>query len=516
MIAKYLAYAKGFADDAGVPVRDLLALGQANSDDETFNMAYLALRGSALTFGVSRLHGAVSRQLFQRLFPRWPTAEVPIGHVTNGVHVPTWDSAEADRIWTGACGKERWRGMPDELAGALERLDDEALWAMRGESRRRLVQDLRGRLTRQLAGRGSPAALVSLAEGALDPNVLTLGFGRRFTDYKRPNLLLRDPARLRRLLNDEHRPVQLVVAGKAHPDDEEGKRMVQEWVAFAQAPECRHRVAFIEDYDISLAQELVQGVDVWINTPLRPWEACGTSGMKGLVNGVLNLSVLDGWWAEAYEPGLGWAIEAGAEQAGGDRDQADAERLYALLEGEVVPAFYDRDASGVPRAWLQRIRRSMARLTPVFAGTRLLRDYLPKAYLPAAEAVRSRLADNAQAAKAMTLWEERVQRCWSSLHLGAPQLVRDGNSWEVVVSVYHGDMAAEDIRVELYADPTGAQPTETVPLLQGQPIAGTTNSYIYSGRVASPRPADDYTVRIRPHHPGVRVPTEMPLILWQR
>ncbi len=518
LIHKYLAYAEGFAAETGAAVRDLLALGRAdsNGEDEPFNMAYLALRGSALTFGVSRLHGAVSRRIFQPLFPRWPAVEVPIGYVTNGVHVPSWGSAAAYKVWTAACGKERWRAPPEGLTASIECVADEALWAMRGESRQRLVHSVRSRLKRHLAERGHPANVVALAENVLDPNILTLGFARRFTGYKRPNLLLRDPARLGRILNHEHCPTQLVIAGKAHPDDDEGKKMVQEWVVFARRSEFRRRLVLLEDYDISLAQELVQGVDVWINTPRRPWEACGTSGMKVLANGGLNLSVLDGWWAEAYAPGLGWAVGDGAAQDEREQDKLDAESLYATLEEEVLPEFYHRDASGMPRAWLERVRRSMASLTPAYAGTRLVREYLSKAYLPGAEALRLRLAEGAEAAKGMASWEQRLRRCWASLHLGAPNVVQDGNCWAFSVPVYLGEMAVEDIRVELYADPIDGHAAETVPLIRGEPIAGAANGYVHTGRVSTSRAAEDFTVRILPQHLGVRVPTELPLIRWQR
>jgi starch phosphorylase len=518
LIRKYLAYAESFAAETGAAVPDLLALGRADGrhDDEPFNMAYLAFRGSALTFGVSQLHGAVSRRLFQPLFPRWPAAEVPIGHVTNGVHVPSWDSAEADDIWTAACGKERWRAAPDRLAAAVERVADGALWAMRGKSRQRMVQNVRSRLKRQLGERGYPPAATAVADCVLDPNILTLGFARRFTGYKRSNLLLHDPARLERLLNDQDRPVQLVIAGKAHPDDSEGKRMIQEWVRFAGKPTCRRRVVFLADYDISLAQDLVQGVDVWINTPRRPWEACGTSGMKVLVNGGLNLSVLDGWWAEAWTPDVGWAIDGDAADDDREQDWRDAQKLYAVLEHEIVPVFYERDASGLPQDWLKCVRRSMASLTPAYAGTRLVRDYVAKAYGPAAEVLRQRVAEGGSAARSMALWERRLRQRWSSLHLGSPAVTQVGGFWSFSVPVYLGDMAAEDICVELYADPVGGHAAEIAALSRRDPIAGTTNGYIYSGRVSTTRPAEHFTARIRPHHAGVRVPEEMPLILWQR
>ena len=377
LLAKYARYLGSFLAEAGIELSELLALGRARPDsEEPFNMAFLAMRGSLAAFGVSRLHGAVSRRIFQPLFPRWPEREVPVGHVTNGVHVPSWDSQAADDLWTAACGKERWRGMPDTLSALVSSTSDEQLWTMANEDRQVLIEKVRMRLVRQLASRGDPPEAVNEAANVLDPNALMLGFARRFTGYKRPNLLLRDPGRLARLLNDPVRPVQLVLAGKAHPADVEGKRMIRDWIEIAQQPEFRRRVVFLEDYDIALAQELVQGIDVWINTPRRPWEACGTSGMKVLVNGGLNLSERDGWWDEAYAGDLGWAISDGRECSEGERDAEDAEALYSVLEQEIVPEFYARDASGIPRQWLDRVRRSMAVLAPTYSSSRMAREYV--------------------------------------------------------------------------------------------------------------------------------------------
>jgi starch phosphorylase len=334
LLAKYGRYLKDFLTEAGISLDELMGLGRVGPDgnDEPFNMAYLAIRGAMQSFGVSRLHRQVSRRLFQPLFPRWPEPEVPIGHVTNGVHVPSWDSPSADDLWTAACGKERWRGAPEALPTMISELTDEELWAMKGAERQELIQTVRIRLARQLASRANPPEIVAQSANVLDPNALTLGFARRFAGYKRPNLLLTDPARLARLLNDPARPVQLVLAGKAHPADEEGRRFIREWIDIAQHPEFRRQIVFLEDYDIALAQELVQGVDVWVNTPRRPWEACGTSGMKVLVNGGLNLSERDGWWDEAYASDLGWAIDGGEEHPETERDARDAEELYSILE----------------------------------------------------------------------------------------------------------------------------------------------------------------------------------------
>ena len=430
LIAKYVAPISGVLQQMGIALPDLLALGHADSDraDDPINMTYLALRGSLLAFGVSQRHRSVSRRIFQKLFPGWPERQVPVMHVTNGVHMPSWDSREADRIWTAACGKDRWRGMPDELGCLIETLSDEALWALRGAARQALVGSVRQGLKRHLSWRGLAPEIVAQADNVFDPNILTLGFARRFTGYKRPNLLLWDIARLGRLLNDPLRPAQLVVAGKAHPDDEQGIDMIREWIECARQSEFRQRVVFLEDYDISLAQELVQGVDVWINTPRRPWEACGTSGMKVLVNGGLNLSELDGWWEEAYDAKLGWAIGDRSGDLDANRDDQDAEELYTTLEGRVLPEFYARDAAGIPRAWLSRVRASMATLTPAYSSTRVIREYMTKAYLPAAQALRERLARGAEVAKQMAIWERRVRRCWHGLHIGPPSAAQSGNS----------------------------------------------------------------------------------------
>ena len=518
LVASYTRHLDGFLDELGVPLADLLALGRNDPNDaaEPFNMAYLAMRGSRRSIGVSRHHGAVSRRIFQPLFPRWPEREVPVGHVTNGIHVPSWDSAAADRLWTAACGKERWRCLPDALADQVAGLSDSELWAMRGASREDLVHSARRRLVSQLGARGHSPESVAAAGQVFDPNILTLGFARRFTAYKRPNLLLYDRARLRRLLTDPQRPAQLVIAGKAHPADSDGKRMIQEWIGLAQEPELRQRVVFLEDYDLSLAQELVQGVDVWINTPRRPWEACGTSGMKVLVNGGLNLSVLDGWWEEAYDPEAGWAVGDGGAPEDATDDARDAAALYETLETEIVPEFYARDAAGLPRSWLARIRRSLSRLTPAYSSNRMLLDYVEQLYLPAAGEFRRRTADGGAIAAAMRDWECRLRRGWPRLHIGEPAITDSDGAWRLTVPIYLGDITADDVRVELYAEPWGSDLAAVIAMERGDPIAGSLNGHIYGATAATTRPVEDYTIRITPACAGVEIPAELPLILWRK
>ncbi len=311
-------YLGGYAETKlRIAFHDLLALGRQNPDDssEPFNMAYLAIRGSGQANGVSRLHGKVSRNLFLPLFPRWPEDGVPIGHVTNGVHMPTWDSAAADDLWTEAGGKGRWLGSAENLEQDLRRVSDARLWEFRTAASKSLVTYARERLSRQLEASGASDEVFNAAKHLFNPNALTLGFARRFATYKRPNLLLHDPPRLLRLLTNPQRPVQLIIAGKAHPADQAGQALIQEWVHFIRQPEIRPHAIFLSDYDMLLTDDLVQGVDVWINTPRRPWEACGTSGMKVLVNGGINLSELDGWWPKPTPPRLGGRWETAASTA---------------------------------------------------------------------------------------------------------------------------------------------------------------------------------------------------------
>jgi glycogen phosphorylase len=509
-------YFRDYQERLGIAARDFLALGRKHpSDDaEPFNTAYLALRGCARANGVSRRHGEVSRRLFSDLYPAWPEREVPIGSVTNGIHVPSWDSPAADRLWTRACGKGRWLGAVDKLAEAVGCADDETVWALAAQERQALVGYARQRLAWQLAQRGAKPQAVGDAERVLDPNVLTLGFARRFAEYKRPNLLLLEPQRLARLLLDPDRPVQIIVAGKAHPDDAQGKQLVAEWLEFTNRPDIRGRAVFIEDYDMALAQELVQGVDLWINTPRRPMEACGTSGMKVLANGGLNLSTLDGWWAEAYSAEVGWAI--GDEPSQGGQDEADAQELYRLLEAQVVPLFYERDKRGVPRKWVSRMRASISRLTPVFSSNRMLQEYVETLYLPAASAIQKRQVDQGRLAKDLHAWHTKVAQGWHEVHWGCPTALRVGEQWHFEVPLYLGEIPSEWVKVELYADALPGLAPVQEPMAREGAIVGAMNGYVFSANVPASRPEWHYTARAMAFHPDAITPIECPLIAWQR
>jgi glycogen phosphorylase len=513
LVDKYLrAYAEG---DLGIRFDDLLALGRRDGSDasDPFNMAYLAVRASGAVNGVSRLHGEVSRRIFQPLFPRWPQIEVPVTHVTNGVHVPTWDSVDADRLWETAGGKDRWRGEMTGLDACCRQIGDTDLWHLRGQTRRHLVEYVRERLTSQWAGQGMTGAVD--VERILDPDTLTLGFARRFTAYKRPNLLLHDPDRLARILLNASRPVQLIVAGKAHPQDNRGQDLIRAWIDFLHRPDVRPHVVFLTDYDMNMAEELVQGIDVWINTPRRPWEACGTSGMKVLVNGGLNLSELDGWWAEAWAPDVGWAIgdrrEHGSDPAW---DAAEAEALYGCLERDVVPEFYTRDDRGISPGWVAKMRESMARLTPAFSANRTVREYTERFYLPGAAAYAARAADGGRVGTQLVAWQQELARRWSHLRFGDLSVTRDGDEHVFRVPVYLGDLDPDQVHVELYAEAAdGAAPERHAMSRSGQ-LMGAANAFIYEDRVAAARPATDYTPRLIPSRADASVPLEAGHILW--
>lgn len=518
ILSKYLqSYIESTIGERDVSLEDILSLGRANKNDrsEPFNMAFLAARGSAICLGVSQLHGTVSQNIFQPLFPRRPINEVPIGYVTNGVHIPTWDSEGADELWTSIGGKDRWQHPPKSKNIEIN-VTDEELWAMRSAGRMRIIQVARTSLEKKMREHGYPPDIVRKAGSILDPNVLTLGFARRFTEYKRPNLLLSDLDRLEKILLNETRPVQLVVAGKSHPDDYVGKGMIKEWLNLARQQKFRRHIVFLEDYDIAIAQDMVQGIDVWINTPRRPWEACGTSGMKVLVNGGINCSTLDGWWDEAYSPSLGWAIGFTDGGISDGNDIRDAKRLYDILENEIISEFYDRNADGLPHTWLNRIRQSMSVLTPRFGGARMMDDYINKAYLPLSAALRKRLKGNCALAKAIHEWSDTLTNSWDGLHIGDTRVSSADNGTKISVQILLGEVSPEHIRVELYADANGGYTSEVIQLQKENSIPGSINGFIYSGAVSNLRQIQDYTVRIVPYHQDAFLPTELPLITWQQ
>ncbi|MDY6943599.1 MAG: alpha-glucan family phosphorylase [Pseudomonadota bacterium] len=510
-------YACPYCERLGISMKELASLGRRNPEDpsEPFNMAILAIRGSVAINGVSQLHADVSRRLFQPLFEHWPRSEVPVGYVTNGVHVPSWDSVAADKLWTRICGKGRWIGTQETLEKDIREASNEELWEFRAAGRKQLVDYARRRYVDQIRASGVNPEHIEHVERLLDPNVLTIGFARRFATYKRPDLLLYDPDRLVRLLTNADQPMQIIIAGKAHPADEAGKRIVTHWIDFLARSEVQNHGVFLADYDMLIAEQLVQGVDLWINTPRRPWEASGTSGMKVLVNGGLNLSELDGWWAEAYRPDLGWALGDGQEHGDDPAwDRQEAIQLYDLLEREIAPCFYTRDERGIPRGWVARMRASMSELTPRFSTNRMVREYTENYYLPAARAYRERIGDDGRIAAELRQWKSDLSAHWQNIHCGEQNLVVDGESMHFTLPVYLDDLKPEQVRVELFAEPLDGAEPEVVVMEKKDALAGAVNGFLYEASVPVGRPAEHYTARVVPFHPAATVPLEDAHIYW--
>jgi starch phosphorylase len=502
-----------------IRLEDLMALGRSDPNDanEPFNMAYLAIRGAGAINGVSKLHGAVSRSIFLPLFPRWPVDEIPVGSVTNGVHTASWDSEHSDLLWGDACGKDRWLAGTEGLSDKIRSLSDQALWTLRTKNRAELVRFVRLRSQRQMAAYGAAQDDIEAAKTIFDSNALTLGFARRFATYKRPNLLLHDRERLTRILTNQKRPVQLVIAGKAHPADQSGKDMLGEWVRYLRRHDIRQHAAFLVDYDMLLAERIVEGVDVWINTPRRPWEASGTSGMKVLANGGINLSELDGWWAEAYAPDVGWSLGDGREHGDDpDWDAQEAQQLYDILENDVIARFYDRDSEGLPRKWIATMRESMARLTPEFSANRTVREYTEKYYLPAAESYNQRSANGGRLANKIASWHKAIAQHWSKLNFGQVNSETVGDFHNFSVQVYLDEMEPDAVLVELYSQARNGEPPLKQPMTRGEALVGSVGGFLYRAQVPSNRPSGDYTARLVPAFSDVRIPLEAKEILWQR
>jgi starch phosphorylase len=517
LIGKYLG--RYIEHELGQPLSAILALGRQNPEDssESFNMAFLATRCAGAVNAVSQLHGATSRQIFHNLFPRWPLAAVPIGHVTNGIHLPTWISREAEEHWQALHGEQLpWLGMSElRVSETLEQVDDAYLWRLRQQARAWLIEFVRTHLARSAAVHGASLDDIEALGGLFSAEVLTLGFARRFATYKRPNLLLSDPERLVRILNQPGRPVQLLLAGKAHPADKVGQQMIADWQLFIERPDVRGKVAFLEDYDMRVARHLVQGVDVWVNTPRRPWEASGTSGMKVLANGGLNLSQLDGWWAEACTEEVGWGIGDGAEH-GPQYDEQDADQLYALLEQQVVPAFYERDGQGVPRQWIRRMRASMATLVTQFSADRAVREYTEHYYLPAAMAYQQRIQEHSRLARQLTQVREELHNHWPAIRFQTLEMSPGNGRHRVSLSMDLAGLSPVYLRVQLYAEARDGSPAQAWDL-RLDPTAHADGLSVYRGEVPDDRPAEDYTGRvIADASAGLAVPLEVGLITWQR
>ncbi|NDU76822.1 alpha-glucan family phosphorylase [Actinomadura sp. DSM 109109] len=518
LIARYFG---GANEEAQVPVDRVLALGAEDypgGDRTVFNMAVMGMRLAQRVNGVSRLHGEVSREMFGGLWGGFDTAEVPVGSITNGVHAGTWVAREVLEFTARELPSVMESGRGWE---AVRDVPEAEIWRMRNLLRGRLVTDARLRLRESWRQRGASEAETSWIDDALDPGVLTIGFARRVPSYKRLTLMMSDPDRLRAILLDPGRPVQIVIAGKAHPADEGGKRLIQEIVRFAGSEDVRHRIVFLPDYDMALGQLMVQGCDVWMNNPLRPLEACGTSGMKAALNGGLNLSIRDGWWDEWYDGQNGWAIPSADGLAAPDRrDELEAAALYELIEDHVSVTFYDRDSAGMPRRWLEMVKHTIATLGPKVLASRMLRDYVDDLYTPAAVSERSMVADKFAGARELASWKRQVRSAWPRVAVehvestgeDSPQV---GARLTVRVVVALDGLAPEDVAVEVAYGRVDDADALVEPSYVGLEDAGPAENgrRRYTGEVPLDRSgAFGYSVRVVPSHPLLSGRAEMGLV----
>jgi len=519
-----------YYQELGMNHEQFMALGRQNSSDlyEPFCMAVLAMRLAAYSNGVSKLHGKVSRTMWQGVWPNVPEEEVPIGHVTNGIHQPSFISRDMISLYDRYLGP-RWRTTPAdaEVWSRAERIPGAELWNTHERRRERLVSFVRQRLREQLERRGAPNAEVMAADEVLNPEALTIGFARRFATYKRATLLLYDPDRLIRLMASRDRPLQIIFAGKAHPADNPGKELIRQIVHLARREELRPRLVFLENYDLNIARYLLQGVDVWLNTPLRPHEASGTSGMKAAANGVLNCSILDGWWNEAYTAEIGWAIGSGEDYDDRNlQDHVESNALYNLLEQEIVPLFYSRSSDGLPRGWIEMIKNSIKATGPVFNTHRMLQEYTEKYYIPAVERYERLSKDDMALAKDLAHWRERVRSHWSEVRVEGvdsdiPDETKIDSENNVEVKIHLGELEPQDVRVELYhgiVDSSGEILDPRIvdmscPQCEGDEVQDGVYTF-YGHLTFSSSGRHGFTVRVVPNHPEQVNPFETGLILW--
>ncbi len=519
-------YFTAYYQSLGLSRQEFLALGRqdANNQQEPFNMAVLALHLAAHANGVSQLHGWTARRMWQAVWPEVPLDEIPVAAITNGVHTTSWVGAKMAALYDRYLGRA-WRENPaaaDNWAG-VKGIPARELWQAHEEQQQELLAFARGQLADQLRQWGAGPREIAAQAGMLDPGVLTIGFARRFAAYKRPTLLLKDAERLRRLLTDPRRPVQIIYAGKAHPRDEQGKQLIQEIASFARGEAGRGRLIFLEDYDLEIARHLVQGVDVWLGNPRRPLEASSTSGMKAVLNGALHASTLDGWWAEAWTPAAGWAIGSGAVYENVDyQDAVEGEALYNLLEQEIIPLFYERDAGGLPAGWVEMMKRSIQAYAPVFSTQRMVMEYSQRFYGPAARSYQRLLAGNQEQLKELAGWRSRIRSGWPAVRIEGVEDDRQGemavgDRLKVRAQVFLSSLQPGDVTVELYYGAVNAGGEivagERATLSEYQDQGG--GRYLYSGTITCRLGGrQGYNLRVLPHHEEQVHPYQSGLILW--
>ena len=514
--------------DLGLTPKEFHGLGRQdpNNEQEAFCMTVLALKMAGSSNGVAKLHGSVSRKMWQNVWPGLPVNEIPIHSITNGTHAPSWISREMAGLYDRYLGP-RWREDAGEygLWSRVHHIPDEELWRTHERRRERLVAFARGRLRSQLEARGAPPSDVVQAEEILNSQALTIGFARRFATYKRSTLILKDAERLIKILTDKDRPVQIIFAGKAHPHDNPGKDLIRQIVHFERRPGARRRMVFLEDYDMVVARYMLQGVDVWLNTPRRPLEASGTSGMKATLNGAINLSVLDGWWDEAYTVHTGWAIGRGEEYTDEVlQDEIESNALYDLLEKEIVPLFYSRGADDLPRQWITKMKGAMRAIGPEFNTNRMVREYTEKMYLPALDRETDLSANDYARAKEIAIWKRRLRENWQGLkildvHVDNHKTLKVGDAVTVHAQVDLGHLNPEDVSVELFYGVLNAQgEIESPKVALMKPLEkpkgsvyefAAVNKLLMSGRLG-------HTVRVLPHHEDLENPLKLGLVLWAK
>ena len=522
-------YFSVYYKDLQLDRKGFLALGRRNpeNDLEPFNMVYLAFRLSSCINGVSKLHADVSRKMWQQGWPGVPVDDIPITHITNGIHIQSWISREAMDLYNRYLGR-RWSDNPaDKDAWKLvERMPMEELWRTHERRRERLVSFARRRLSQQLKSRGASLQEIADADEVLQPGILTIGFARRFATYKRANLILRDKARLKKILTNPDRPVQIIFAGKAHPRDEEGKALIRDIVHFSQDPDIRRHVVFLENQDMIVSRYMVQGVDVWLNNPRRPMEASGTSGMKVVANGGMNLSILDGWWCEAVDidSNTGWSIGKGEDYENHElQDEIEANLLYNLLENEVAPLFYERGEDSLPRPWIQKMKASIGKLAPEFNTHRMVEEYTERFYISANLHSEHMSGDEYSRARQMAVWREKVKSQWKNIKIGdvnAETAVEHlvGTSVKVTAHVFLGELAPEDVAVEVYSG-TLNQKREIVDattIRMDHISANGDGWHEFEGTIDCTHSGQHgLTLRVLPYHEDMVHPYELRLILWQ-
>ncbi|MFH1335651.1 MAG: alpha-glucan family phosphorylase [Candidatus Zixiibacteriota bacterium] len=520
-------YFSQYAKELGITWNDFMALGRKNPNDpaEQFCMTILALKLSHCCNGVSKLHGKVTRQMFKDLWPGVPEDEIPVGHVTNGVHFRSWISAEMNLLYDRYLGP-RWQEEPGDKVvwEKVRSIAREELWRTHERRRERLVAFVRSRLRRRLEKLGASKTEIEVADEVLDPEALTIGFARRFATYKRATLILNDRERLARILNNPQKPVQIIFAGKAHPRDDEGKKLIQQIINLSRRDEFQRRMVFIEDYGMTIARYLVQGVDLWLNTPRRLLEASGTSGMKASANGVLNLSILDGWWDEAYDPAFGWAI--GQRETFNDlsyQDRVEAEDIYDLLEQEIIPMFYDRSVDRLPRRWIDRMKESIANLCYFFNTNRMVQEYTEKFYIPASRQFKKFISNNFSEAREFTTWKGKVRNCWREIRVESvitEQLTNLKVCDEIRIKtvVHLGTLTPADVTVEIFMGKVDARGELISPEVTKMELIESygRGKYVFEGRSASCSKSGHYgfTIRVLPAHPLLATKFIPGLIVW--